>query len=78
MKDPLDFLDGDDPDNVDITDATFGAHAIYAALSNIDLAKTTPEIFWSSFGTPELQLGTVKWLDDAIRKLTEIAEGMPE
>jgi hypothetical protein len=75
---PLETIEGDDPDNVDITDATFGAHAIYTALSTVDLANTTPEIFWSIFGTSHLRPGTVEWLDGAIKKLTEIAEGMPQ
>jgi hypothetical protein len=75
--DPLACL-SDGIDDVDINDPDFGAHAIYAALSNIDLAQTTPEIFWEIFGTPNGKASTVKWLDEAIRKLTEIEQGMPQ
>jgi hypothetical protein len=69
----------DDPlgDDIDLNNRRVGATVIYGSLSSIDLAKTTPEIFWAIFGTPNGKAGTVKWLDNSIRKLTEIKQGMP-
>jgi len=39
-------------DDLDLNDLRVGAHVIYGSMSNIDLAKTTPEVFWTVFGTP--------------------------
>jgi hypothetical protein len=69
---------GDVLDDVDLDDLRVGAHVIYGLLSTIDLAKTTPEIFWAIFGTANGKAGTEKWLNSSIRKLTEIEQGMPE
>jgi hypothetical protein len=72
------FTDWDDGINdVDMNDLSDGAFIIYGSLSNIDVVKTTPEVFWSLFGTPNLKATTVRWLDGAIKKLTEIEQGMP-
>jgi hypothetical protein len=68
--DPL----GDSVEDVDLNDLSVGAHVIYGSLSSIDLAQTTPEIFWALFGRP----GTKKWLNNSIRKLVEIEQGMPK
>jgi hypothetical protein len=76
--DPLSTIEGDNPDTVDITNPSFGAHAIYTALSTIDLAQTTAEDFWAIFGMPHLMPGTVEWLGTAIRKLAEIKAGQPQ
>jgi hypothetical protein len=75
---PLDTIDGENADTVDITNATFGAHAIYTALSTIDLAQTTPVDFWAIFNTPHLKTGTAKWLRTVIKKLHDIKKGMPK
>jgi hypothetical protein len=72
--DPL----GDEIDDVDLDDLRVGAHVIYGSLSSIDLAKTTPEIFWAIFGTPNGKAGTRKWLNNSIKKLVEIEQGMPK
>ena len=74
--DPLRWLD-DDIHDVDLNDLNDGALIIYGSLSNIALVETTPEVFWSLFGTPNLKATTVEWLDSAIKKLTEIEQGMP-
>jgi hypothetical protein len=58
-------------------DLHVGAHVIYSALSTIDVVKTTPEIFWTLFGTPNDKAGTAKWLNATITKLIEIRQGMP-
>ena len=76
MDDPLAYCDG--IDDVDLNDLSDGAHVIYGSLSSIDSVETTPEIFWEIFGTPNGKAGTVKWLDNSIRKLTEIEQGMPK
>jgi hypothetical protein len=76
--DVMTFRDNDPDNNIDITDHAFGAHAIYGSLSTIDLAQTTPETFWATFGTPNGKAGTAKWLDSSIKKLTEIKKGMPK
>jgi hypothetical protein len=76
--DPLTAIEGDDPDNVDITNARFGAHAVYTALSTIDLAQTTPEDFWAIFNTPHLKTNAEKWLRAASRKIAKIKKGMPK
>jgi hypothetical protein len=68
---------GDGIDNVDLNDLRVGAHIIYGSLSSCDLAKTTPEVFWSLFGTPSGKATTVRWLDGAIKTLTEIEQGVP-
>jgi hypothetical protein len=73
-----DPLGSDGVDDVDLDDHRVGAHVIYGSLSAIDLAKTTPEVFWSLFGTPNGKAGTVKWLNSSIKKLIEIGQGMPE
>ena len=65
-------------DDVDLDDMRVGAHVIYGSLSSIDLAKTTPEIFWTLFGTKNGKAGTVKWLNSTIKKLKAIKKGMPE
>jgi hypothetical protein len=75
---PLDTIDGENADTVDITNARFGAHAIYTALSTIDLAQTTPVDFWAIFNTPHLKTGTAKWLRTVIKKLNDIKKGMPK
>jgi hypothetical protein len=64
-------------DDVDLDDLRVGAHVIYGSLSSIDVVKTTPEIFWTLFGTPNGKAGTVKWLNSSIKKLIEIRQGMP-
>ncbi len=74
--DPLGNLRPDD--NVDLDDLRVGAHTIYGSISNIDFAKTTPEVFWSIFGRPNAKPGAVRWLDSAIEKLTAIRRGMPQ
>jgi hypothetical protein len=71
--DPL----GTDAPDVDLNDQRAGAHVIYGSLSSIDLAKTTPEIFWAIFGTPNGKAGTAKWLKSTLEKLTAIEKGMP-
>jgi hypothetical protein len=72
--DPL----GDKVDDVDLDDMRVGAHVIYGSLSSIDLAKTTPEVFWELFGTPNGKAGTAKWLNSTLKKLTAIERGMPK
>jgi hypothetical protein len=72
--DPL----GTDAPDVDLNDQRVGALVIYGSMSNIDMVQTTPEVFWAIFGTPNGRPGTVKWLDNSIRKLTEIEQGMPK
>jgi hypothetical protein len=73
-----DPLGDDGVDDVDITDMRVGAHAIYGSISTIDFADTTPEIFWSLFGTKNGKAGTVKWLNSTLRKLNAIKKGMPK
>lgn len=70
--------DGEFVDDVYLNDLNVGAHVIYGSLSSIDLAKTTPEIFWSIFGTPNGMAGTKKWLLSTIKKLNAIKKGMPK
>ena len=70
--------DSDDIDDVDLADLKVGAHVIYGSLSSIDLAETTPEVFWALFGTSNGKIGTVKWLDNTIKKLKAIKKGMPK
>jgi hypothetical protein len=41
--------------DVDLNDPRDGALSIYGSMSAIDLAKTTPEVFWTIFGTPNRQ-----------------------
>lgn len=62
----------------DIADHGVGAHAIYGAMSIIDLAQTTPEAFWAIFGTAGRTPDALKYLDTAIRKLAAIKAGQPE
>lgn len=69
---------GDGVDDVDLNDMRVGAHVIYGSLSSIDIAKTTPEIFWSLFGTPNGKAGTKKWLLSTLKKLNAIKKGMPK
>jgi hypothetical protein len=72
--DPL----GDGVDDIDLNDQRVGAHVIYGSLSSIDLAQTTPEVFWTIFGTPNGKAGTKKWLLSTLKKLNAIKKGMPE
>jgi hypothetical protein len=72
--DPL----GDEIDDVDLDDLRVGAHVIYGSMSNIDLAKTTPEVFWTIFGTPNGKPAAKRWLNNSIKKLVEIEQGMPK
>lgn len=75
--DPLaNFSDG--IDDIDLGDPREAAYVIYGSLSNIDSVETTPEVFWSIFGTPNGKAATVRWLEGAIKKLAEIEQGMPE
>lgn len=64
-------------DDIDPNDLRDGALIIYGSLSSCDLVNTTPEVFWSLFGTSNGKATTVRWLDGAIKKLTEIEQGMP-
>ncbi len=73
-----DPLGDDGVDEVDLNDMRVGAHVIYGSLSSIDLANTTPEIFWTLFGTKNGKAGTVKWLTSTIKKLKAIKKGMPQ
>lgn len=73
-----DPLGADDVDDADLNDHRVGAHIIYGSLSSIDLAKTTPEVFWALFGTPNGKAGTKKWLLSTIKKLNAISKGMPK
>jgi hypothetical protein len=75
-SDPLANLNAE-VDDVDLADHDVGAHVIYGSLSSIDLAVTTPEAFWTRFGTPNGTAGTVKWLDSSIKKLAEIKAAQP-
>ena len=59
--------------DVNLADYRVGANIIYGSLSSIDLATTTPEVFWSIFDTP----GARKWLTSALGKLNSIKDGMP-
>lgn len=72
--DPL----GTDTPDVDLADHSVGAHVIYGSLSSIDLAETTPEIFWAIFGTPNGKAATAKWLKNTLKKLSAIEKGMPK
>lgn len=78
FKEPDPLADADDVDAVDLDDLRVGAHVIYGSLSSIDLAKTTPEVFWTLFGTKNGKAGTVKWLTSTIKKLKDIKKGMPQ
>jgi hypothetical protein len=44
----------------------------------IGLAKTTPEVFWTIFGTPNSKRAAERLLDSALEKLNAIKMGMPE
>jgi hypothetical protein len=72
--DPL----GEGFDDVDLNNQRVGAHVIYGSLSSIDLAQTTPEVFWELFGTPNGKDGTAKWLRSTLKKLNAIKKGMPK
>jgi Protein of unknown function (DUF3102) len=74
--DPL--ITGKGLDDVDLNDLSVGAHVIYGSLSSIDLAKTTPEVFWKLFGTLNGKAGTTKWLLSKLEKLNAIEKGMPK
>jgi hypothetical protein len=63
---------------MDIADHGVGAHAIYGAMSVIDLAQTTPEAFWAIFGTASRQPRTLKWLKGTLKTLNAIRKGMPK
>jgi Protein of unknown function (DUF3102) len=76
--DPLESIEGENPDTVDITSAVFGAHAIYTALSTIELAQTTPADFWAIFNTPHLKKNTARWLRVVSKKINAIKKGMPK
>jgi hypothetical protein len=66
------------PHDVDLNDPRDGALSIYGALSAIDLAKTTPEVFWTVFGSPNSKRAAERLLDSAFEKLNAIKTRMPE
>jgi hypothetical protein len=63
---------------VDITDHNVGAHAINGAMAIINLAQTTPEVFWMIFGTVSRAPDALERLDSAILKLAAIKAAQPE
>ncbi len=73
-----DPLGHDGNDAVDLADMRVGAQVIYGSLSSIALAETSPEIFWTLFGTKNGKTGTVKWLNSTLEKLDAIKRAMPE
>jgi hypothetical protein len=70
----IDPLSNDGIVDVDL-DPCVGAQVIYGSLSSIDLAKTTPEMFWTIFGTKNGKAGTVKYLNSTLKKLNAIKKG---
>jgi hypothetical protein len=64
--------------DVDLHDSRDGALSIYGSMSAIGLAKTTPEVFWTIFGTPNSKRAAERLLDSALEKLNAIKMGMPE
>jgi hypothetical protein len=64
--------------DVDLHDPRDGALSIYGSMSAIGLAKTTPEVFWTIFGTPNSKRAAERLLDSALEKLNAIKMGMPE
>jgi phosphopentomutase len=64
--------------DLNTNDPRDGALSIYGSMSAIDLAKTTPEVFWTIFGTPTTKRAAERLLDGALEKLNAIKTGMPE
>jgi uncharacterized ParB-like nuclease family protein len=77
VDDDVDAEDGSD-DDVDLNDHRVGANVVYASISNIEMAKTTPEVFWAVFGSVNSKPSAEKWLNAAIRTLRAIKKGMPK
>lgn len=71
---PADTVDDgrDEHADVDLNDLHVGANVVYASLSNIELVKTTPEVFWSMFGTVYLMPSVIKYLEAADKMIRAI------
>ena len=66
------------PHALNTNDPRDGALSLYGSISAIDLAKTTTEVFWTMFGTPNSKRTAERLLDGALEKLNAIKTGMPE
>jgi hypothetical protein len=73
----VDPLGHDDNDDVDLNDMRVAAQVIYGSLSSIAFAETTPQVFWTLFGTKNGKADTVKWLNSTLEKLDAIKKAMP-